>query len=197
MYGHKPIIQPTQLLAGMWQNYLMWHGLLSILPLPAPVDQGDHEERSPEHQVSHGDHQEHLHPAHPLLLHPGQVAHQLSGGGTCLKILLIICPFKRKLLPDPLHSSSLMWQGWQPWQSPSSWWWSPCTACAAGTGWAARRACWLRSTGRSGCNVCKDPKKSQSIIFYSHNCAHAASSMVKFLVLKNPKSPTANGISLN
>ena len=58
----------------------MRHRLLGVLPLPAPVDQGDEEERSPEDQVGHRDHQEHLHPRHPLLLHPSDVLLDVARG---------------------------------------------------------------------------------------------------------------------
>ena len=51
-------------------SYVMSPGFLSIHPVPVPVDQGDEEERPPEDEVGHGDHQEHLHPGHALLLHP-------------------------------------------------------------------------------------------------------------------------------
>ena len=51
-------------------DHLVRHRLLGVLPLPAPVDQGDQEERTPEYEVSHGDDQEHLHPSHSLNLHP-------------------------------------------------------------------------------------------------------------------------------
>ena len=59
---------------------LMRHWLLGILPLPAPVDKGDQEERAPEDEVGHRDHQEHLHPHHPLLLHPPDVLLDVAGG---------------------------------------------------------------------------------------------------------------------
>ena len=58
----------------------MRHRLLGVLPLPAPVDQGDEEERSPEDQVGHRDHQEHLHSGHPLLLHPSDVLLDVARG---------------------------------------------------------------------------------------------------------------------
>ena len=58
----------------------MRHRLLGVLPLPAPVDQGDEEERSPEDQVGHRDHQEHLHPGHPLMLHPSDVLLDVARG---------------------------------------------------------------------------------------------------------------------
>ena len=60
--------------------HLMRHWLLGILPLPAPVDKGDQEERAPEDEVGHRDHQEHLHPHHPLLLHPLDVLLDVAGG---------------------------------------------------------------------------------------------------------------------
>ena len=60
--------------------HLMRHWLLGILPLPAPVDKGDQEERAPEDEVGHRDHQEHLHPHHPLLLHPPDVLLDVTGG---------------------------------------------------------------------------------------------------------------------
>ena len=59
----------------------MRHRLLGVLPLPAPVDQGDEEEGAPEDEVGHRDHQEHLHPRHPLLLHPRNVLLDVAGGG--------------------------------------------------------------------------------------------------------------------
>ena len=59
----------------------MRHRLLGILPRPAPVDQGDQEEGAPEDEVGHRDHQEHLHPRHPLLLHPSDVLLDVAGGG--------------------------------------------------------------------------------------------------------------------
>ena len=58
----------------------MRHRLLGVLPLPAPVDQGDEEERSPEDQVGHRDHQEHLHPRHSLLLHTSDVLLDVARG---------------------------------------------------------------------------------------------------------------------
>ena len=39
----------------------MGHGLLGCLPVVSIVGQGDDEERSPEDQVGHRDHYEHLH----------------------------------------------------------------------------------------------------------------------------------------
>ena len=60
-------------------DHLVRHGLLGILPLPAPVDQGDQEEGAPEDEVGHRDHQEHLHPHHPLLLHPRDVLLDVAG----------------------------------------------------------------------------------------------------------------------
>ena len=40
---------------------LVGHGLLGCLPVVSIVGQGDDEERSPEDQVGHRDHYEHLH----------------------------------------------------------------------------------------------------------------------------------------
>ena len=60
--------------------HLVRHRLLGVLPLPAPVDQGDEEERSPEDQVGHRDHQEHLHPRHSLLLHTSDVLLDVARG---------------------------------------------------------------------------------------------------------------------
>ena len=60
--------------------HLVRHWLLGILPLPAPIDERDKEEGSPEDEVSHRDHKEHLHPHHPLLLHPRDVLLDVARG---------------------------------------------------------------------------------------------------------------------
>ena len=41
-----------------------------IHPLPVPVEERDKEERPPEDEVGHRDHEEHLDPGDPLPLHP-------------------------------------------------------------------------------------------------------------------------------
>ena len=54
--------------------YLMSHRLLSVNPLPAPVEESDEEEWAPEDQIGDCDDQEHLDPCHPLSLHPLDVS---------------------------------------------------------------------------------------------------------------------------
>ena len=72
---------------------LVCHGLLCIVPVPAPVEQSDQKERPPEYEVGQGDHQEHLgyttlynavrtaephlDPGHPLSLQPLDVDRDL------------------------------------------------------------------------------------------------------------------------
>ena len=46
---------------GKRSSNLVGHGLLGCLPVVSIVGQGDDEERSPEDQVGHRDHYEHLH----------------------------------------------------------------------------------------------------------------------------------------
>ena len=77
MLDLKPILvnewqglKPETLLHIEIYFYLMSHGLLSVNPLPAPVEESDQEERPPEDEVSHRDDEEHLDPRHSLLLHP-------------------------------------------------------------------------------------------------------------------------------
>ena len=65
---------------GQGDYHLMRHGLLGILPLPAPVDESDKEEWAPEDEVGHSDDQKHLDPGHPLPLHSLDVLLDVAGG---------------------------------------------------------------------------------------------------------------------
>ena len=51
-------------------SYIVGPGLFCIHPLPVPVEESHKEERPPEDEVSHWDHEEHLDPSDPLPLHP-------------------------------------------------------------------------------------------------------------------------------
>ena len=63
----------------------MCPGFLRVHPVPVPVEEGDEEERAPEDEVGHRDHEEHLDPGHPLLLHPlDVVADPVRRGHTAL-----------------------------------------------------------------------------------------------------------------
>ena len=51
-------------------THIVGPGLLRIHPLPIPVEEGHKEQRPPEDEVGHCDHEEHLDPGDPIPLHP-------------------------------------------------------------------------------------------------------------------------------
>ena len=66
-------------------THIVGPGLLGVHPLPVPVEERDQEERPPEDEVGHRDHEEHLHPGHSLPLHPlEEDSYWLMSSNQCL-----------------------------------------------------------------------------------------------------------------
>ena len=145
---HKLVAEIMTLNLHSELTHLVWQRVLGILPLPAPVGQGDGKQRAPEQDVAERDDEEDPDLGGPVPPDPpGQVRHQplvtwaRPEGSHLNTVNSQAQSCRKKVHSRPLYSCH----------------WIPCAVCEAVWQWVTCRAYWLGSIIHSEYSDDKDP----------------------------------------